>query len=163
MKIGSFYEFFDMIFTLLTKYCLFSVHIEPIPLCHRFSYDFSVLWLIAFTTYFQQIHPFSNVSAVQFFFDGVGNKISFIYLFHFFFFTSEYFGRNGSCVLKLVVVMYVYILSMASAVCPLEFCFSLVHFFFLSFFYYLLLLLIFLKDTTVKLYIRVFIIYPVHT
>lgn len=85
MKIGSFYEFFDMIFTLLTKYCLFSVHIEPIPLCHRFSYDFSVLWLIAFTTYFQQIHPFSNVSAVQFFFDGVGNKISFIYLFHFFF------------------------------------------------------------------------------
>ena len=63
----------------------------------------------AFTTYFQQIHPFSNVSAVQFLFWRSGPQKNRSLLSFIFFSLGGYFGRNGDCLFKLFRGRYVYI------------------------------------------------------
>ena len=114
----------------------------------------------AFTTYFQKIHPFFNICSAVFSY-GVGRKNRTLFLFQSFFYSIlvNILAETASVNLNsFVVVMYIYILSMVSAVCPFKsYISSWVLFFQLPAF------VEFLKDKPVKLYIRVFIIYPVHT
>jgi len=102
-----------------------------------------------------------STSAVQFFHTVWAGKIVHYFCFSLFFYSIlvNILAETASVNLNsFVVVMYIYILSMVSAVCPFKsFISSWVLFFQLPAF------VEFLKDKPVKLYIRVFIIYPVHT
>jgi len=138
---------------------LFSVYSELIPIV-ILSVDFSVLWLFCL----HNILP-KNSSIFQHlqcsFFIRCGQEKSYTIFVSVFFYSIlvNILAETASVNLNsFVVVMYIYILSMVSAVCPFKsYISSWVLFFQLPAF------VEFLKDKPVKLYIRVFIIYPVHT
>jgi len=135
-------------------------------MCHRFSFDYSVLWLFCLhnilptnSSIFQRF-----CSAVSFLTVWAAKKNRSLLSFIFFFSLVDILAGTATvCSNSFVVVMYIYILSMASAVCPFGFYISLLVPFsfllpYLSFFfflYFLLLLLIF-KKTKLSNYIYVF-------
>lgn len=134
-------------------------------MCHRFSFDYSVLWLFCLhdilptnSSIFQRF-----CSAVSFLTVWAAKKNRSLLSFIFFFFLGGYFGRNGDCLFKLFRGRYVYIytfhgecsLSIRILYFPIGSFFFSFALSFIFFLYFLLLLLIF-KKTKLSNYIYVF-------